>query len=242
MLIDPVGRTDEFCHKLGSRCGIDILRRAILFYFSSMADSDCITHTHSLDLVMRDENACDSEIGNQISQLYAHFFPKQCIQRRKRFIEQDAGWLNDNGACKGHALLLSAGKLVREPVGEVIQTNRVQGITNLFIQAVGTIGRAQTKRNIFVYIHVWPKRKVLKDKTQTTLFRGNVELLLCREHAAFPKQYFAAVGCFQSCNHAQQCSLSAAGGSQQRGKAAAMDSQVRWLYHSLYAECFCYVF
>ncbi len=84
-------------------------------------------------------------------------------------------------ACKGHALLLSAGKLVREPVGEVIQTNRVQGITNLFIQAVGTIGRAQTKRNIFVYIHVWPKRKVLKDKTQTTLFGGMLSFF-CAEN------------------------------------------------------------
>ena len=120
---------------------------------------------------------------------------------------------------------------MREPVGEVIQTNRVQGITNLFIQAVGTIGRAQTKRNIFVYIHVWPKRKVLKDKTQTTLFRGNVELLLRREHAAISKPYFPAVGRFQPCNHAQQRSLSAAGGPQQRGKAATLYRQVSGLYH-----------
>ena len=221
--------------------GIDFFRGIILLNFSGVADRNGITHAHGLDLVVGHKHAGNAQLGDQRPQFRAHFFPQQCIQCGKRLVKQDAGRFNDDRAGKCHTLLLSAGQLMRIPLGKIIQLYSMKRIFHLFVQVVRLARRPQTKSYIFKDSHVRPEGKVLKHKAKAALFGWKIDLLFRGEHTSIRKPDLTAVRRFQSGDHPQQGGLAAAGRPQQCGQTATLNDKAGRLDHLLCAKGFCKV-
>ena len=204
---------------------VDLLRRVILLDHAAVENGDLIAHAHGFGLVVGDKHRSETQAGDKVLQLVAHLFPQQGVQCRERLVKQNATGLDDDGTGKGHALLLTAGKLVRIPLGQILQVDAAQCLHHLFFQVLGTVLGAQTKGHVLKHRHVRPQRKILKDKPQPPLFRRGINFLFLCKHTVVIKPDLPAVRGFQAGDHPQQRRFTAAGGTQQSGKTAALNCQ-----------------
>ena len=125
---------------------------------------------------MGHENGGDAQGGGQFCQLVPHLLPQQGIQRGKGFVKQDAPRPDGDGAGKGHALLLAAGKLVRIAFFKVLQMYRAQRVAHAALQIRRVFSGPQTEGHIFKHRHMGPEGKILKHKAEVPLLRRQVDL------------------------------------------------------------------
>ncbi len=65
------------------------------------------------------------------AQLLAHANPQERVERRKRLVEQQHRRIGDEGAGECDALLLAAGKLRRQPLGQHLHLDQAQHLARL---------------------------------------------------------------------------------------------------------------
>ena len=89
------------------------LRRSRLDQPPFPQDCDLIGKTQRLFLIVRHENGGNAGRVQDARDSLAHVFPQAGVERRKWFVEQHQPRLAAERAGERHALLLTAGKLVR---------------------------------------------------------------------------------------------------------------------------------
>ena len=106
---------------------IDLFRGGVLLYNPIVEHGNFVAHAHCLRLVMGDEYRSKAQGRDKIFQFVAHLLPEKGIQGRQWLVKEDAAGFDDNGPGESHPLLLPAGKLVRIPLGQVLQVYPAQG-------------------------------------------------------------------------------------------------------------------
>ncbi len=87
---------------------------------------DSIAHAHRLRLIVGYENGSDAQRVRKLRQFVPHFLAEQRVERGQRFIKQNADRLHRDGAGERHALLLTAGKLMRIALFKILQMHGAQ--------------------------------------------------------------------------------------------------------------------
>lgn len=123
---------------------------------------------------------------------------------------------SNQSTSQSDTLLLTAGQLMRIPLGKIIQLYSVGVHFSLFRPICPSCQRPQAKSHIFKDSHVRPEGKILKHKAKAALFGWKIDLLFRGEHTAILKPDLTAVRRFQSGDHPQQ------GGPCRSRKAPAM--------------------
>ena len=107
------GLSDKLCHKRRVRGSINVFRGTNLFNLSLIGNDDLVSNFNRLVLIVRDENARHTDGRNHLTQPAAKLQAYLCVNRRKRFIEQQQLRLRRQRTGKGNSLPLSAGQLIR---------------------------------------------------------------------------------------------------------------------------------
>ena len=123
---------------------------------------------------------------------------------RKGVRQTNASRLNGDSAGKGHALPLTAGRLMGIAFFKVLQMHGVQSIAYTVVQILGVSSRPQPKYYIFKYRHVRSKGKILKYKAEIPLLRRQVDLSFFGKTAGTVQPDLTIVRRFQSGDHPQQ--------------------------------------
>ena len=90
---------------------VELQRRADLLDHTGIQHDDLVGHRHRLDLVVGDVDHRGAEFVMQFGDLEAHRAAECGVEVRERLVEQEGGWLADDGAADGDALALAAGEL-----------------------------------------------------------------------------------------------------------------------------------
>ena len=78
-----------------------------------------------------------------------HFFPQKRVQRRERLVKQSAPGFHGNGAGKGNALLLPAGKLMGIALFKVLEMHGAQRLAHTALQISCVLPCAQPESHVF---------------------------------------------------------------------------------------------
>ena len=114
---------------------IDVARRPGLLDLALLHHHHEIGERDRLELGVGDVNEGDAELALHPPQLLPHLHAELLVERGQRLVEQQHARLGDGGARQRHALLLAAGELRRQAVGELGQPHlfdhRVGGLAAL---------------------------------------------------------------------------------------------------------------
>jgi hypothetical protein len=115
-----------------------------------------------------------------------------------------------------HALLLAAGHLVREALGQVSQAQLLQHFHHPFLDFAGAhLAQFEAVRHVVEHGFMGPQRIRLEHQAQAALFGRHFKIARTVEHHAFADGDGAQLGAFQTRHGAQQGGLAAARWSQQ---------------------------
>ena len=174
---------------------------------------------------MRYENGGDAERGGELRELVPHFLAQQGVQRGERLVKENASRLHGDGAGKGNALLLSAGKLMGVAPFKILEMHGAQRIAHAALQILCIFSGPQPKGDIFKHRHVRPEREILKHKAEIPLLRRKIDFAFLGKDAGIVQPDLALVRRFQPGDHPQKRCFAAAGWAEQRGKAPVLDLQ-----------------
>src|SRR5947209_17870522 len=123
---ENVARADEAGDEFRARPIVDLLWRARLLDLARIHDRDQVGGGHRLRLVMSHVDRGVAILVVQAAHLEAHLFPQIGIEIGQWLVEKQRLGLDNEGARKRYALLLSARELARIPVGERAQVSSIQ--------------------------------------------------------------------------------------------------------------------
>ena len=128
-----------------------------------------------------------------------------CIERGKRFVEQEHFRLIYQRTRNRNPLLLPAGKLIRFFMNMLIELNEMNIMLHFFVDRFFRhFPQAQRKRDVFVYRKMRKKRVGLENRIRMALIRRK------RGDVRFIEQHCAFIGIFETCDDAQKRRLAAA--------------------------------
>lgn len=224
-LVDPVGVADECGDEGIGGTLVHRLRGSILQDFPVVHQNDGITHAHRLFLVVGDEDRGGLQGIGHGAYLGAHLFPKLGVQGGKRFVEQDASGVGDDGPGQRDPLLLSAGEVggparceIREPYGGKCRTDPI-------VQILLITSRPERKRHVLIDAHMGPQGEILEYEADVPLLRRDVDAIRKRKHRLSIKQDPSAIRDLKTCDHPKQRRLPASGRPKQCGETPVLDGQ-----------------
>ena len=108
---------------------------------------------------MGDVDEGDAKLALHAAQLLAHLDAQLLVERGQRLVEQQHARLGDRGARQRDALLLAAGKLRRQPIGEFGQPHLFHhGVGGLAAFGLGYAAHPQRKGDVVAYGKVRKQR------------------------------------------------------------------------------------
>src|SRR5438270_6017088 len=123
---ENIGSADEARDKFRPRLLINLLGRAYLLGASVVHYDDEVGSRHRFGLVVRHVNRGVFVGVVQTADLEPHLLAQIGVEVRERLIEQQRLRLDDEGASKPDALLLTAGELAWVSLGELHQMSDLQ--------------------------------------------------------------------------------------------------------------------
>ena len=137
---DDVVSAHEARHEFGARCIEDLARISRLLDLAVAHHNDQVGKRHRLFLTVRDMDEGDAEVALEALEFGPHLDPQERIERRQRFVEQQDRRVGDERTGQGNALLLTAGQLRRQSVGEALHGDKDQHLfgAGITLRLVGT--------------------------------------------------------------------------------------------------------
>src|SRR5450432_2245388 len=160
------------------------------------------------------------------------FVSALAIQVACGFVAQQERWVGNDGAGNGHALFLSTGKLAREVIHAVRQSNDAKGgLHVLAALGLGKLGEQQWELNILECRKHRNEVVHLEDKTDVAgaplreIAAGHMcDLIACYSDAAGGRNV-------QSAQKIEQSGLAATAGAHEGHKVALINVKVQALQH-----------
>ena len=179
----------------------------------------------------------DAELFLYLLDLKAHGLPELGVEVTQRLVEKQEGGLRHQSPCQGHALLLSAGELVREALGVLAQVhNGEHPFHRAFDLRLRRVPDGQRVGHVVEHVHVRPHGVALEHHAHAALFRRHEGLPAGDE---LPVDIdFAARRLFKARDHAQHGGLAAAGRAEQRDEFAVLKFRVKRLEHNIVPKSF----
>ena len=115
---------------------VDLLRIANLQEFAAVHDRDTLGHGHGLLLIMGDHNAGDADLLDDVDELELHFGSELLVEGAHRLVKEQKLRMGCKGSCEGHALALSAGKLVGLSVSEFLHVDKGEHLLDVLLDLV----------------------------------------------------------------------------------------------------------
>src|SRR6185312_6499430 len=135
------------------------------------------------------------------------------VEIGKRLVEQKNLRVAHDGASHGDTLTLTAGKLARPSVEQMVEFQRLGGCAHALVDLVpGRAAIAQPVGHVVVDLHVRVERVVLEYHGDVAF--GRTDLV---DHLTVDGDGTGRDG-FQTCDHAQQRRFPATGGADQNAK------------------------
>src|SRR5208282_4457728 len=107
----------RFAHEGGDeaigRAVVELGGSAKLLDAALVQHGDAVGHHQRLALVVRDVDEGDAELLVKALYLELHILAQLLVERTQRLVHEEHARIEDDGARKGHALLLAAGELLR---------------------------------------------------------------------------------------------------------------------------------
>ena len=154
--VEDVALADKVGHEAVLRFVIYIGRRTYLLYHALAHHHDGVAQCERLLLVVGDVDEGDAQRLVHLLELHLHVLAHLEVQCGKGFVEQEHGGLVHDGACYGHALLLSARERVHVAMLIVRHAHHLQGASHLVLYDVGLgLLQLQAEGDVVVYVEVW---------------------------------------------------------------------------------------
>ena len=162
----------------------------------------------------------DAHLLLDAADLRAHGHAELGVQIGQRLVEQQHAGFDDQRPRQRHALLLTAGQLVGHTTLHARQLHQIKDPHDPLLDLVlGHLPQLQAVGHVVEYV-------VVRQQGVALEHHGGVPLVGCQLVDGLVAQIdLALVGAFKACDHAQGGGLAAAGGPQQRHKAARLDGQ-----------------
>ena len=172
-------------------------------------------------------------------QLGAHIHAELGVQIGQGLVQQKQSGLGNNGAGDGHTLLLAAGQLGGIAFGKLTDLHTVQSAGDLFGDGlVVFLADTQAEGHVVEHGHVGPQRVGLEHQIQVALAGRGERSFRRVDDLLAVHQDDAALGLFQTGDHAEGGGLAAAGGPQQGHEVAVLDGEVQILQNVVFAVIF----
>ena len=185
---------------------------------------------------MGDVDGRDAHLPLDALDHVAHFHAQLGIQIGKGLVHQQHLGLNDDSAGQRHALLLSAGKLRRHPVGIIVDLHQLENfIRPLVALGLRHVAGFETVGHIIPDAHVRKYGVILEHHAHVAAIGGDLVDDLA-VHADL-----AALDGVKADNHPEKGGFAAAGGAQQGKKLARLDLRRKALNHNIRAVGFGYI-
>ena len=200
---------EEFGHIAIARVGIDIARRAGLLDLAFLHHDHDVGQRDGFELGVGDVDEGDAELALHAAQLGAHLHPKLLVKRRKGLVEQQHARFGDGRAGQRHALLLAAGELARQSVGEFGQPHLLDHrIGQAIAVGLGETAHAQRESDVVAHAEMGEQRIGLEHHRRVPVDGRQPHDILAADED-FPVGRVLVAG-----DHAQDGGLAAAGGAE----------------------------
>jgi len=201
------------------RLVIQLPGRADLENFAFTHDHDSVGETHRFCLIMRDVYGGDADLAMNILELRPHFLAQLGVEVGKRLVEQqDLRRVRDRPRQR-NALLLPAGKLVRKPIGILLESHALQGAPDGgFTPRARNFVHLQAVCDILCHVQMRPQRVALKHHTEIALVRRHDDAARRIGDKLLAEVNCAAVGPYEAGDHVESRRLSAARRTQNRSQ------------------------
>ena len=182
-----------------------------------------VAQGHCFGLIVCHINGGDAQTREQCVDFQAQGVAQLGVERGQRFVEQERPRTHGQRAGKGHALPLTAGKLINLPVGEGLDSHQCEHFADAgTLGGRGFLAQAQAVADVLGDAHVGKERVGLEDHADVALLdRQGRDIHAIKQHTA------PGVRHFQSGNHAQGRSLATAGRAEQHHGFPGMDGKIQ---------------
>ena len=176
---------------------------------------------------MGDVDGGDAHLLLDAADLGTHGDAELGVQVAEGLVEQQDGRLDHQRAGQGHTLLLAAGQLVGHAALHTGQLHQIQDLHDPLLDLVlGHLAQLQAVGHVVKYVVVGQQGVALEHHGGIAFVGGQgVDGLVAQIDLAL-------VGAFKAGDHPQCGGLAAAGGAQQRHKAARLNIQ-RYVAHGV---------
>ena len=166
-----------------------------------------------------------SDLIDQPLDLNTHRLAGFAVQMGKRFVHQQKLRLTDDGSCDIYTLFLSAGKLDRHLVQQIVDLHErgdlpYPSVDLVFINALC----AKVKRYVSVHIQRRIHGVVFESKTDVPVLRMKVV------HKTVPDVDIALCNLLQAGDHPERRGFSAAGGAEESDELTLLADKIQVLY------------
>ena len=215
---EEVDLADEVRDEFAAGMVVDGFRRAHLRDDAFVHDDDVVGNCHRLRLVVCDVDGGDAQRLLDAADFRAHGDAQLGVEVGERLVKEQHARLHDHRAGERDALLLAAGELVGHALLHAGQLDEIEDARDALLHLrLGHLAQAQAVGDVVVDVVVREERIALEDHRRVALVgRQGVDRLVAQVD-------FALVRGFKARDHAQRRRLAAAGGAQQRHKAARLD-------------------
>ena len=155
-----------------------------------------VRHCKRFLLIVRNAYCSYSKLFLYSLYLKLHLVTQVLIESAKRFIKEKQRRIVYNGSCKSTSLLLTARKLLGEPLFHSVKLYQLDNGVDSFSDLIfRKLSQLQWICDVFCYCHVRKKRIILKKHTDVSLVR-----FLSGDVLAVNK-YLSSVRGFKSCDY-----------------------------------------
>ena len=208
----------------GARSFEKIQRCALLLDAAVTEQNNSVGQGHRLDLIVGDVDHRGGDLLVQPLDLAAHLVTQLGIQIRQWLVEQEELRLPHDGPANRHALALTSGELLRQPIEQRGDAQHRRGLADALADfSLDHLARAQAERDVVVDREEGIQRVVLKHHRDVAVAWPQVV-----DHAATDRD-FPAADVLESGDAAQQGALAATRWPDKDDELAIVDLQINAL-------------
>ena len=185
-------------------------------------DRNAVGNGHRLFLIVGDIDRRNADAVLNLADGVSHLDAQLRVEVGKRLIHQQHVRLDDNRAGERDALLLAAGKALRQTVGILRDLHGLQNLVHALLDLfLGQMAVFKAESDVLAHGHMRENGVILENHADVALVRRNIVDDLAVESDG------AALDGVKARNHAQQGRFAAAGRAEQREELALLDIQIQ---------------